>query len=136
MQLVTKQKQSSIFVSEYLKDFNGRQAAIRAGYSPQSAEKTAYRLLKEPSIKELVAEQIRAKVARSSVTSDWIVAQLKNEAQFDGEGFSHGARVTALATLAKIMGMYLPQPIMDSKVTFVFYEMASKQQSPLIEYQP
>ena len=136
MQLVTKQKQSIIFVSEYLKDFNGRQAAIRAGYSPQSAEKTAYRLLKEPSIKELVAEQIRAKVARSSVTSDWIISQLKHEALFSGEGFSHGARVTALATLAKVTGMYFTQPVIDSKVTFVFNDMPSKQQRPLIEYEP
>jgi phage terminase small subunit len=134
MLLLTKKKQ--LFVTEYVKDFNGRQSAIRAGYSPDSAEKQAYRLLQEPFIKELVAEQLKAKLERTSVTSDWIISQLKHEALFSGEGFSHGARVSALATLAKVTGMYFTQPVIDSKVTFVFNDMPSKQQRPLIEYEP
>src|SRR5262245_56455021 len=33
------------FVEEYLKDTNGAQAAIRAGYAPHTADRTAYELL-------------------------------------------------------------------------------------------
>ena len=39
--LTPKQKR---FVAEYLKDFNGTQAAIRAGFSPKRAAETAYDL--------------------------------------------------------------------------------------------
>lgn len=39
-----------LFCREYLKDFNGTQAAIRAGYSPDSAYSIAYDLLKKPEI--------------------------------------------------------------------------------------
>jgi phage terminase small subunit len=38
------------FVREYVKDFNGTQAAIRAGYSPKSANVIAAENLAKPSI--------------------------------------------------------------------------------------
>ncbi len=42
-------KQAS-FVREYLKDHNGKQAAIRTGYSPKSAEVQASVLLSNPKV--------------------------------------------------------------------------------------
>lgn len=40
------------FVAEYLKDFHGTQAAIRAGYSPKAAAQQASRLLTDAKIRE------------------------------------------------------------------------------------
>ncbi len=51
------------FVSEYVKDFNGRQAAIRAGYSPRTADQQASRLLRSAKVKQALAPQQAAKVA-------------------------------------------------------------------------
>lgn len=45
------------FVEEYCKDRNGRQAAIRAGYSEVSAHALASRLLADPQVQEMVAAQ-------------------------------------------------------------------------------
>lgn len=42
------------FIHEYLKDWNGTQAAIRAGYSSDSAKEIAYDLLTLPHIKEVI----------------------------------------------------------------------------------
>lgn len=42
------------FVDEYLIDFNGTQAAIRAGYSPKTAESQAWRLLRNAKVKAAV----------------------------------------------------------------------------------
>ncbi|WP_046970319.1 terminase small subunit [Dyella japonica] len=56
---------ADLFVLEYLKDMNGRQAAIRAGYSPISARQTASDLLATPEIQQKVAE---AMAARSEAT--------------------------------------------------------------------
>ena len=56
--LTAKQKQ---FCIEYLKDFNGTQAAIRAGYSDKAAKEQASENLTKTNIKEYVqklADQI------------------------------------------------------------------------------
>ena len=51
--LSAKQEQ---FCQEYLVDYNGTQAAIRAGYSPKTANEQAARMLAKVSISERLAE--------------------------------------------------------------------------------
>lgn len=71
--LTDKQKR---FVDEYLIDLNGAQAAIRAGYSPKSVDKNAYKILQRPHVQEylrLRQEELRKKI---QVTAESIVAEL------------------------------------------------------------
>ena len=117
--MATLTNQQQIFISEYFIDYNGRQAAIRAGYTPEHAEKTAYRLLQQPNIQTLVSEQVEARIERASVTADWVLSRLKAEALYIGENASHGARVAALAQLAKILSLYIPVPSEMNKVNFI-----------------
>lgn len=63
MALTPKQER---FVEEYLVDLNGTQAAIRAGYSPKTANEQASAMLAKPSIQEAVQEQ-RAKVSERTM---------------------------------------------------------------------
>ena len=49
-------EKEDLFIKEYLKDFNGRQAAIRAGYSERSATEIASENLRKPHIKEKLDE--------------------------------------------------------------------------------
>lgn len=44
------------FVTEYVKDFNATQAAIRAGYSEKTAYRMGYENLNKPQIKAALAE--------------------------------------------------------------------------------
>jgi len=44
----------ALFVVEYLKDLNATQAAIRAGYSADTAEKNSYRLMGIEGIKQAI----------------------------------------------------------------------------------
>lgn len=46
------------FISEYLKDFNGTQAAIRAGYSKRSAASIAFEVLREPEIQAAIQRRL------------------------------------------------------------------------------
>lgn len=46
------------FVAEYLKDFNGSQAAIRAGYSERSSRSTASELLTNPNVSAAIKAHI------------------------------------------------------------------------------
>lgn len=54
------------FVDEYVVDFNGTQAAIRAGYAPKAAQEQAARLLSNAIVKEAVEER-RKSIRKRSV---------------------------------------------------------------------
>ena len=71
--LTSKQER---FISEYLVDLNGKQAAIRSGYSAKTAEQQAARLLSNVKVAEEIdkAKQTRAK--RVEVTQDEVVQGL------------------------------------------------------------
>jgi len=78
-----KPSRIDVFVSEYLVDLNGRQAAIRAGYSPLSARQTASELLAMPKVKAKVDEAMAARIARTEVTQDRVLARLVAIAEAD-----------------------------------------------------
>ena len=71
------------FVDEYCVDFNGTQAAIRAGYSIRTANEQAARLLATVSVKRALEEK-RAEIAESSKlkVSD-VIDELRNIAFSD-----------------------------------------------------
>jgi phage terminase small subunit len=80
------------FVREYLVDLNGKQAAIRAGYSERSAESTASALLRVPKVAQAVAEAQNARSRRTEVSADRVLQELARVAfadlskAFDSEG--------------------------------------------------
>jgi phage terminase small subunit len=65
------------FVREYLVDFNGTQAAIRAGYSPQSANEQASSLLAKPNIKAAVAEKAANVAKKADISAEWVARELR-----------------------------------------------------------
>jgi len=67
--LTPKQK---VFCEEYIIDLNGTQAAIRAGYSANSAKEIAYEHLTKPHIQDLVQELQAERSERTQVTSDYV----------------------------------------------------------------
>lgn len=73
--LNAKQKR---FVKEYLIDLNGTQAAIRAGYSPKTANEQAARLLANVSIQEAIQEEMKKREERTDITVDRVVQELHN----------------------------------------------------------
>lgn len=71
------------FVLEYLKDLNGTQAAIRAGYSPRHACVEGSRLLANPRVKEAIERAEEQAQARTQVTIDHILRELARVAFAD-----------------------------------------------------
>jgi len=71
------------FVQEYLVDLNGTQAAIRAGYSKDTANVIASENLTKPNIKALVEKRLQERAERTQVTQDMIVSELKKIAFAD-----------------------------------------------------
>jgi phage terminase small subunit len=64
------------FVEEYLIDLNGKQAAVRSGYSAKSAEVQASRLLRNTAIQAALGAAMQARSQRTEVTADRVVAEL------------------------------------------------------------
>lgn len=94
-ELEEKQK---MFCKEYLVDFNGTQAAIRAGYSKKTANEQASRLLTKVNVQTYLKQLIEKRNERTNITQDDVVADIikvkdrcmQNEAVLDKEGNETG----------------------------------------------
>lgn len=64
------------FVEEYLIDLNGAQAAIRAGYSPKTAQEQSSRLLSNVKVAEAVAAAKQERAERTGITADRVLLEL------------------------------------------------------------
>ena len=64
------------FVEEYLIDLNGKQAAIRAGYSSKTAEAIASRLLSKVNVQKAITVAVEARSVRTEINQDWVIAKL------------------------------------------------------------
>ncbi|MHC1628202.1 MAG: terminase small subunit [Candidatus Nezhaarchaeales archaeon] len=69
------------FVVEYPKDFNGTQAAIRAGYSKKTAKQQATRLLSKVYIQEAIGNALGERIEKTKIDAAWVLkrAQLIND---------------------------------------------------------
>lgn len=68
--------QHKTFVLEYLKDHNGKAAAIRAGYSENTAGQKAYNLLRDPLIVQHLAEQTQDRNERVKIDADYVLDEI------------------------------------------------------------
>lgn len=77
-----------LFVSEYVKDFNATQAAIRAGYAKRTAKQQGHKLLRRPEVAEAIGRLTNRVLARNEVNASRVVAWLLERAELDaGEMF-------------------------------------------------
>lgn len=71
--MTEKQKR---FVDEYLIDLNATQAAIRAGYSVDTAEQIGYQLLQKTSVQTAISKEMAERSKRTGVNQDRVVLEL------------------------------------------------------------
>lgn len=64
------------FADEYLVDLNGKQAAIRAGYSERTAEAQASRLLSNVKVQHYIQKRKQERVERTEITQDMVLFEL------------------------------------------------------------
>ena len=83
MSLTPKQRR---FVNEYCVDENVTQAAIRAGYSPDTAGVIGCENLKKPYMAEAIKERMEELAVAAGITPEWVVAQWAKIATADPNG--------------------------------------------------
>lgn len=86
MALTDKQKR---FCEEYLIDLNATQAAIRAGYSPKTAEQTASRLLRNVKVQEYIAKRQKELSRSTEVTQERVIKELALIAFSNNADYAH-----------------------------------------------
>jgi len=82
VRLTEKQKR---FVEEYLIDLNATQAAIRAGYSENTARQIGQENLTKPYIAEAIQKAMNERSERTRITADDVLRELEHIA-FDNIG--------------------------------------------------
>ena len=67
-----------MFCKEYLVDLNATQAAIRAGYSENTASEMGYENLTKPHIAEYVQGLMNKRSKRVEIDADWVLNGIKD----------------------------------------------------------
>ena len=103
--LTDKQK---IFVYEYLIDFNATQAAIRAGYSKDTAYSIGNNLLKKVEIQNFLEKYQNDRSEKCGIKFDMIVEELRKIgfADIDPEAVRPTDKIKALETMSKLLGFF------------------------------
>ena len=104
------------FIRQYVIDFNGTKAAIRAGMPARSAPKAASEMLREPYVQKELHKYILTVEENVLVSRNTVIAGLVREANDHSLGASHAARVNALGKLAEILGMKIDRARLDVTV--------------------
>lgn len=103
-------KKQKRFVEEYLIDLNATQAAIRAGYSPESAYSIGSENLKKPEIRACIEKAMAERSKRTGVSQDRIIMELakigflnpKDLVNFDEATVKEEAAEEDLAAIASV----------------------------------
>ena len=69
-------RKQEMFASEYLIDMNATQAALRAGYSPISADAIGCELLRQPEIADTIARHQAQRLARVGMSQDDVLHEM------------------------------------------------------------
>lgn len=64
------------FIEEYLVDLNATQAAIRAGYSPETAGAIGNENLKKPEIRARIDREMAKRSKRTGINQDRVIREL------------------------------------------------------------
>ena len=84
MSLTAKQER---FCQEYLIDLTGTQAAIRAGYSVDSAGDIGYENLRKPEIERKLSELAKARSERLQIDQDWVLKNIRDMFEFGADKY-------------------------------------------------
>nr|DAG70455.1 MAG TPA: Terminase small subunit [Caudoviricetes sp.] len=103
-------KKQKRFVEEYLIDLNATQAAIRAGYSPETAYSIGSENLKKPEIRACIEKAMAERSKRTGVNQDRIIMELakigflnpKDLVNFDEATVKEEAAEEDLAAIASV----------------------------------
>lgn len=102
------------FAEEYIFDFNGSAAALRAGYSTNYPDRQAHLLLKHKGVIRYIESLSESKTAKIvSVNPDYVLQRVTEI--ISKEGARDGDRLRGLELLARHLGMFIDRTELTGK---------------------
>ncbi len=102
------------FCEEYIVDFNGTAAAIRAGYATQWADRQAHILLKHEGVRGYIDFLSKSKEAKIvSVDPEWVISKITDIV--NKQGTRDGDVLRGLELIAKHLGMFIDRTEITGK---------------------
>lgn len=109
-----------MFCKEYLIDLNATQAAIRAGYSENTANRTGSKLLSKADIQELIQRLKTERNERLEFDADWVLKEAVKSYKFnaqsvhDNDGNPKMVNATAAGKFLELAGKHNQVKAFDS----------------------
>jgi phage terminase small subunit len=97
------------FIREYCVDFNGAQAAIRAGYSRKGARQAAYRLLSDDYIFQCIQGLAAADAAQLNLQRETVVSALLASIWQAEESGRVRQVIAGWREIARLLSLYPPR---------------------------
>ncbi|MGE0349824.1 terminase small subunit [Hydrogenophaga sp.] len=94
------------FVQEYLVDLNATQAAVRAGYSPKTAEQQGSRLLGNAKVAAAVAAGRKRLAAKLDLTAEKVLADIERIANKAERAKRYGDALKGKELLGKHLKLF------------------------------
>lgn len=102
------------FAEEYVVDYNGTAAALRAGYASEWADRQAHILMRHEGIKAYITHLTASKEAKIvAVDPDWVMQKIV--AVVNKENARDGDVLRGLELIAKHLGMFIDRTELTGK---------------------
>lgn len=108
------------FIKEYPIDHNATQAAIRAGYSKDTAQRIGSENLSKPLIKEAIDKQQEEHAERCNVTIDSLTNEFEEVRRAAMQELQLSAAVSAIMGKAKLHGFDISKHQVDHSINMVY----------------
>jgi phage terminase small subunit len=109
------------FVSEYASSLNGTDAAIKAGYSKDTACTIGSRLLRNVHVAKAVQKAQARRLSRADITAEKVLVELAavGFVELDPKDVKPSDKLTALNTLAKHLGLLTEKVEVDQRMSIL-----------------
>jgi phage terminase small subunit len=97
------------FIDEYLIDCNATQAAIRAGYSVQTARVIGSENLLKPAIRDAIEARQRVFAEEARVTKENVLEGLQESVAMARKQLNPAVMISGWTQIAKMLGFYEPE---------------------------
>ena len=97
------------WIDEYLIDFNGAAAAIRAGYSSRCARSIAHENTTKPDIQAVLREKQVAMAKELQITRQGVISGLVGAVDDARQQRNPMAMISGLRELGRMLGFYAPE---------------------------
>lgn len=95
------------FVEEYLVDYNGKEAVLRAKYTTKYPARLALEMLKHPGIRAAIDQLTTERIKNTTIKPDYVMNKLRRTIEKAELDNNHNAVLRGCEILARALGMFI-----------------------------